>query len=168
MSYLWISSHGCHLTCPVRPMGFHQGDETNSNLPSQYIDDILLMGDSPHKVKEHLEALMFLLTNLGFIINIPWTAPTQIIKFLWLLLNLTSLLARRKAPSIKDGGPTSATEGRDYSSPVRTDYRKAQRSFPCSVTCTPILSFSRETCRGYCATTIRSTILSCLYQEELS
>ena len=58
-----------------------------------YIDDILLMGDSPNQVESHLETLIFILTNLGFIINVPKsvTTPTQIIEFLGLLVNSTSL-----------------------------------------------------------------------------
>ena len=50
-----------------------------------YIDDILLMGESP----EHLEGqLKDLLTGLGFIINIPKsiTALAQQIKYLGLLV----------------------------------------------------------------------------------
>lgn len=71
-----ISSYACHLACPVL-RGFHLGDETNSNHSSQYVrvyDNLhrshTLDGDSPDQVKGHLEVLVFLLTNLGFIINI--------------------------------------------------------------------------------------------------
>ena len=58
-----------------------------------YIDDILLMGDFPNQVESHLEALVFILTNLGFIINVPKsvTTPTQIIEFLGLVVNSISL-----------------------------------------------------------------------------
>ena len=35
-----------------------------------YKDDILVMGESPEQVKGHLEALTYLLTGLGFVINI--------------------------------------------------------------------------------------------------
>ena len=44
-----------------------------------YMDDILLMADTAAQVKSHLEALIFLLTGLGFIINVPKsiTTPTQ-------------------------------------------------------------------------------------------
>ena len=58
-----------------------------------YIDDILLMGDSPNQVESHLQALVFLLTNLGFIINLPKsiTIPTQTIEYLGLLVDSTSL-----------------------------------------------------------------------------
>ena len=58
-----------------------------------YIEDKLLMGDSLSQVESHLEALIFILMNLGFIINVPKsvTTPTQIIEFLGLLVSSTSL-----------------------------------------------------------------------------
>ena len=58
-----------------------------------YIDDILLLGDSPNQVETHLKALVFLLTNLGFIINYSKsiTTPTQKIEYLGLLVDSTSL-----------------------------------------------------------------------------
>ena len=64
---------------PIRPvlcsMGLHKSDETHINLPSKYGGmydcNILVMGESPEQVKGHLEALTYLLTGLGFVINIP-------------------------------------------------------------------------------------------------
>ena len=58
-----------------------------------YIDDILLMGESSNLVESHLQALTFLLTNLGFIIIFPKTItrPTQRIEYLGLLVDSTSL-----------------------------------------------------------------------------
>jgi len=58
-----------------------------------YIDDILVMADTSAKVESHLEALMFLLTSLGFVINIPKsvTISTDQIKFLGMKVNSTSL-----------------------------------------------------------------------------
>ena len=41
-----------------------------------YIDDILVMGESPEQVKGHLEALTYLLTGLGFVINTPKSITT--------------------------------------------------------------------------------------------
>ena len=89
---------------PIRtllcPMGIHQGDETHINFPSGmglriivYKDDILLMGESPEQVQGHLEALVYLLTGLGFVINIPKsvTTPTQQIEYLGLLVDSTTL-----------------------------------------------------------------------------
>ena len=50
-----------------------------------YIDGMLLMAESINQVEAHLEALIYLLTGLGFVINIPKsiTIPTQQIEFLW-------------------------------------------------------------------------------------
>ena len=58
-----------------------------------YIDDILVMGESPEQVKGHLEALTYLLTGLGFVINVPKsiTTPAQRIKYLGLLVDSTTL-----------------------------------------------------------------------------
>ena len=58
--------------------------------------DILLMGDSPDQVECNLETLIFLLTNLGFIINVPKSimTPTQEIEYLGLLVNSTTLHPR--------------------------------------------------------------------------
>ena len=58
-----------------------------------YIDDILVMADTAAQVKSHLEVLMFLLTGLGFVINVPKsvTTPTQQIEFLGLKVDSTSL-----------------------------------------------------------------------------
>ena len=58
-----------------------------------YIDDILVMGESPEQVKGHLEALTYLLTGLGFVINIPKsiTTPAQRIEYLGLLVDSTTL-----------------------------------------------------------------------------
>ena len=66
-----------------------------------YIDNILQMGDSPDQVKGHLETLIFLLTNLGFIINSLKSIrrPTQEIKYLGLLVKSTTLHLR--LPGVK-------------------------------------------------------------------
>jgi len=81
-------------------MDVHQGDEANSNLPMQYgsAHDSLHRqythdGESPNQAESHLQALMFLLTDLGFIINIPKsiTRPTQSIEYLGLLVDSTFL-----------------------------------------------------------------------------
>ena len=51
-----------------------------------YKNDILVMGKSPEKVKGNLEVLIYLLTGLGFAINIlkSITTPTQQIEYLGL------------------------------------------------------------------------------------
>ena len=58
-----------------------------------YIDNILLMADTAAQAKSHLEALTFLLTGLGFVINAQKsiTTPTQQIEFLGLKVNSVSL-----------------------------------------------------------------------------
>jgi len=58
-----------------------------------YIDDILLMANTAAQVQSHLEALMFLLTGLGFVINMmkSVTSPTQQIEFLGMMVDSTSL-----------------------------------------------------------------------------
>ena len=58
-----------------------------------YIDDILLMADTAAQAVSHLEALTFLLTGLGFIINVQKsiTTPSQQIEFLGLKVDSVSL-----------------------------------------------------------------------------
>ena len=58
-----------------------------------YIDDILLMADTATQAESHLKALTFLLTGLGFIINVQKsiTIPTQQIEFLGLKVDSVSL-----------------------------------------------------------------------------
>ena len=58
-----------------------------------YIDNILPMAESAEQVTLHLEALLCLLTGLGFIINVPKsvTFPTQQIEFLGLQEHSTTL-----------------------------------------------------------------------------
>ena len=58
-----------------------------------YIDDIMLMGESPNQVESHLEALVYILTGLGFVINIPKSVmiPSQQIEYLGMLVDSTTL-----------------------------------------------------------------------------
>ena len=58
-----------------------------------YIDDILVMGESPEQVKGHLEVLTYLMTGLGFVISIPKSiiTPAQRIEYLGLLVDSTTL-----------------------------------------------------------------------------
>jgi len=51
------------------------------------------MADTAAQVQSHLEALMFLLTGLGFVINMmkSVTSPTQQIEFLGMMVDSTSL-----------------------------------------------------------------------------
>ena len=57
-----------------------------------YIDDIILMADTAAHEVSHLQALAFLLTGLGFIINVQKsiTTPTQKIEFLGLVVDSLS------------------------------------------------------------------------------
>ena len=83
----------------VCPVGIHQRDEARCDLMCQkvqmivYIDDILLMADTAAQAVSHLEALTFLQTGLGFIINVQKsiTTPTQQIEFLCLKVDSVSL-----------------------------------------------------------------------------
>ena len=58
-----------------------------------YIDDMLLIAESIISVEAHLEALIYLLSGLGLVINIPKsiTIPTQQIEFLGMQVDSTSL-----------------------------------------------------------------------------
>ena len=79
-----------------------------------YIDDILLMADTEAQAQSHLT---FLLTGLGFVINMQKsiTTPTQQIEFLGLKVYSVSLhlsLSGEKLHYIrKDGGPTTFWRG---------------------------------------------------------
>ena len=59
-----------------------------------YIDDMLLMAESATQVTLHLEALLYLLTGLGFIINAHIPYSTQQIKFLGLKVHFSTLCQR--------------------------------------------------------------------------
>ena len=75
-----------------------------------YIDNILVMGESPEQVKGHLEALTYLLTGLGFVINIPKsiTTPAQRVEYLGLLVDSITL-----HPSLYTRRETSSHQVRD-------------------------------------------------------
>ena len=76
-----------------------------------YIDDILLMAE---QVTLHLEALLYLLTGLGFIINVPksLTSPTQqsIPGPLGALYYITFGPVRVEAPPHQDGSKPDPAE----------------------------------------------------------
>ena len=54
-----------------------------------YIDDILIMADTPTMAREHTAGLIFLLENLSFVVNCPKSllTPTQEINFLGFVVN---------------------------------------------------------------------------------
>ena len=68
-----------------------------------YIDDILIMADTLHTAKEHTAALIYLLENLGFIINFPKSLlePTREIEFLGFTLNSMSMEIKVPGNKIK-------------------------------------------------------------------
>ena len=68
-----------------------------------YIDDILIMADSPSVVKEHTAALIYLLENLGFIVNYPKSllSPTQEIEILGFIVNSVAMEIKVPGNKIK-------------------------------------------------------------------
>ena len=68
-----------------------------------YIDDILIMAPSPIVAREHTAGLIFLLENLGFIINYPKSllTPTQEIQFLGFVISSNTMEIRIPGEKIK-------------------------------------------------------------------
>ena len=68
-----------------------------------YIDDILIMADSQAMAREHTATLIFLLENLGFIINYPKSLldPTQEIDYLGFTINSKTMELRMPGEKIK-------------------------------------------------------------------
>ena len=68
-----------------------------------YIDDILIMATSPKVAREHTAGLIFLLENLGFIINHPKSllTPTQEIQFLGFIISSNAMEIRLPGEKIK-------------------------------------------------------------------
>ena len=68
-----------------------------------YIDDILIMAPSPTMVREHTAGLIFLLENLGFIVNHPKSVltPAQEIPFLGFIINSTKMEIKLPGDKIK-------------------------------------------------------------------
>ena len=68
-----------------------------------YIDDIMVMAPSPTVAREHTTGLIFLLENLGFIINHPKSllTPTQEIQFLGFVINTSTMEIRLPGEKIK-------------------------------------------------------------------
>ena len=110
-----------------------------------YIDDILLMADTAAQAKRHLEALTFLLTGLGFVINVQKsiTTPTQQIEFLGLKVDSVSLHLSLPGEKLhhnyKDGGQTTLAEiAGDSTTACPTDWETAC-NFAGSSPCTSFL-----------------------------
>ena len=68
-----------------------------------YIDDILILAESETQAREHTAALVFLLENLGMVINHPksQTTPTQIIEFLGFIIDSTTMELKLPGEKIK-------------------------------------------------------------------
>ena len=68
-----------------------------------YIDDMLIMGESPDVVKNHVTAMVALLEGLGFIVNTDKSVlcPTQQLEFLGLQVNSADLHLRLPGEKIK-------------------------------------------------------------------
>ena len=66
-----------------------------------YIDDILILAESETQAREHTAALIFLLENLGLVVNHPksQTIPSQVIESLGFSIN--SRLMEIKLPGDK-------------------------------------------------------------------
>ena len=71
-----------------------------------YIDDILLMAETQSAAREHTAGLVFLLENLGFIINHPKSVmtPSQEIDFLGFTVNSTTMEIKLPGEKIKRYG----------------------------------------------------------------
>ena len=118
-----LSVHMPPIRPVVCPMGIHQSDEAHCDLPPCqgvqmiiYIDNILLMADTAAQAESHLEVLTFLLTGLGFIINVQKsiTTPTKQIEFLGLKVDSVSLYLSLPGEKLhhnyKGGGQTTFAE----------------------------------------------------------
>ena len=68
-----------------------------------YIDDILVMAETESLLKDHTTAVVYLLENLGFVINYPKSelTPTQEIEFLGFTVNSTKMELRLPGEKIK-------------------------------------------------------------------
>ena len=68
-----------------------------------YIDDILIMAETESLLKDHIIAVIYLLENLGFVINHPKSVltPTQEIEFLGFTVNSTKMELKLPGEKIK-------------------------------------------------------------------
>ena len=68
-----------------------------------YIDDILVMAESETLLKDHIAGIIYLLENLGFVINFPKSLlePTKTIDFLGFLLDSTAMELKLPGGNIK-------------------------------------------------------------------
>ena len=68
-----------------------------------YIDDILVMAETETLLKDHISEVIYLLENLGFVINHPKSElnPTQEIEFLGFTVNSTGMELKLPGGKIK-------------------------------------------------------------------
>jgi hypothetical protein len=68
-----------------------------------YIDDILVVAESETLLKDHTAGIIYLLENLGFVINLPKSLlePTKTIDFLGFLLDSTTMELKLPGGKIK-------------------------------------------------------------------
>ena len=69
----------------------------------KYIDDILIMAETETLAREQTAGLVYLLENLGFVINYPksQTTPSQEIDFLGFLVNSVNMDLKLPGEKIK-------------------------------------------------------------------
>ena len=92
----------------MHSLGLYQDNEGSSRDPERirlivYIDDILVMAESETLLKDHTAGIIYLLENLGFIINLPKSLlePTKTIDFLRFLLDSTTMELKLPGDKIK-------------------------------------------------------------------
>ena len=68
-----------------------------------YLDDILVIANSPKQSADHTSALFYTLENLGFIVHPEksMTQPTQRVEFLGMIIDSTSMELQVLCPKIK-------------------------------------------------------------------
>ena len=64
-----------------------------------YIDDILIVAETESLLRDHIMGVVYLLENLGFVINHPKSqlTPTQEIEFLGFVVNFSSMGRRKRS-----------------------------------------------------------------------
>ena len=97
-----------------------------------YIDDILIITESETQVREHTAALIFLLENLGLVINYPksLTTPSQVIEFLGFTINSKMMELKLPGEKIKKiRGEVAIADRQQCASPV-TIPRQIEPCYP--------------------------------------
>ena len=95
-----LSVHMPPLWPVLCPPYIHQGTEASDDTTPfmgvkiiVYIDDMLILAETPEQASQHLETLMWILRALGFIVNHDKSVlkPTQEIEFLGMVVNSVSM-----------------------------------------------------------------------------